>query len=96
MRLAIRIMTTVAAMLIAADRTPSAGVAEPRSSRGGIASGAEGGRNDAILTSGASGYVSAPIEMKNEARMTRLIGVIVFWRSSCRLTSEPATANSVL
>ncbi len=62
--------------------------------RTGIASAEENGRIDATTESGESGLSSAPIEMKNEMKMIRLIGTIAFCSSSMRETSDPETANS--
>ena len=61
--------------------------------RTGIASAEENGSTDAATDSVESGFSSAPIEMKNETKMIRLIGTIAFCSSSMRETSEPETAN---
>ena len=71
-----------------------AGVAEPSAIRTGIASADENGRIEATTDSVESGSCSAPIEMKNDTKIIRLIGTIAFCSSSMRETSEPATANS--
>ena len=41
----------------------------------------------------ASGLLVAVSPMKNEPRIAIVSGVIVVWRSSCRVTIDPATAN---
>jgi hypothetical protein len=53
------------------------------------------GNSDAITWSRPFGSWSAPIEMKNDTRIVRLIGTITFWSSSIRVTRDPAAANSV-
>ena len=50
---------------------------------------------DAITCRRPFGSCSAPIEMKKETRIVRLIGTITFCSSSIRVTSEPAAAKSV-
>ena len=69
--------------------------AAPKTIRTGIASAEEVGRIDAITCKRPFGSSSAPIEMKNETRIVRLIGTITFCSSSIRVTSDPAAANNV-
>jgi hypothetical protein len=59
----------------------------------GMMSGAEGGSNDATVASVDDGSPIALMPMMNDPTIKSVRGVIVLWRSSCRFTIEPATAN---
>ena len=72
----------------------SHGAASPRTILVGMTSGDENGRSDATTASVESGSLVALSPMMNEATIKIVSGVIVVWRSSCRVTIEPATANS--
>ncbi len=62
--------------------------------RVGMTSGAENGNNEATAASVELGSDVALIPMKNEPTIKIVSGVIVDWRSSWRVTIDPATANS--
>jgi len=87
------ISAAVAATEITIESSASHVLASPSTIRVGITSGAENGSSEATVASVVSGSVVALIPMKNEPRITIVSGVMVDWRSSCRVTIEPATAN---
>ncbi len=54
----------------------------------------DGGSSDATVASVDEGSPIALIPMMNEPTIKIVSGVIVLWRSSCRVTIDPATAKS--